>query len=144
VSTVLPSRPAGQPASRTPRRSRPPRWTPALVALAVLPVAGCGSHDSPRKVTEAYLRAFRAGDAPAVDRLVCARDRGGPVFSSDQDKASAASFAWRIGRERVHGKTAEVDFVLRRSVPTTQTRSETALLVSEHGDWRVCGLRGRR
>ena len=144
MSTVLPSRRAGRADRLPPRRCRPPRWTPALVALAVLPIAGCGSHDDPREVTDAYLKAFKSGDAAAADRLVCERARGGSVFGSDQDKASAASFAWKIGRERVHGKTAEVDFVLRRTRPTTQTRSETALLVTEQGDWRVCGLRTRR
>lgn len=138
MSTVLPSRPVGALPHRRVRR-----WAPALVALSVLPVGGCVGHDSPREVTEAYLRAFKAGDSAAAGKLVCARDRGGPVFGSAQEKASAASFDWKLGRERVHGKTAEVDFVLRRTVPTTQTRSEAALLVSEDGDWRVCGLRSR-
>ncbi len=115
-----------------------------LVATLVFTAAGCGSgQDSPGKVTDAYLAAFRAGDEGAVKEHMCRRDRGGPVFKDAQQKESAATFSWKLGKERVHRTTAEVDFTLTRTKPTRQTRSETALLVSESRQWRVCGLRTR-
>lgn len=106
--------------------------------------AGCSGHrDSPSTVLNKYLRAFRDGDDAKVKSLVCARDKSGPVFHSDEERRSAATFQWRIGRQRTQGSTAQVDFALTRTAPTKSTKDETALLVSENRQWRVCGLRTR-
>lgn len=115
-----------------------------LAAAVAVGTAACSSdHDSPKKVLDQYLAAFKAGDEAKVKSLVCARDKSGAVFHSDAERRSAATFEWTIGRERTHRAEAEVDFRLTRTAPTKSTKDETALLVSEHGQWRVCGLRSR-
>lgn len=108
-----------------------------LLIGGVVLLSGCsnGSSGDPEAAAQTFVDAANASDVPAAAKVVCAGDQS--ELRTDQ---SSIAFTSTLENVSVDGDSGSFTLLAEDPASGDQLRI-TLKLVTEDGQWRVCGLR---